>query len=59
MFVAITFLLREVNGDTWRQFKAKCALNRITLRDAVIALVERVVSGDIDLTQPKQKDKKK
>jgi hypothetical protein len=56
----ITFLLREVDRETWRQFKAACALRGLSLRQAILTLVSRVVAGEIDLdpATPKKKDKK-
>ena len=46
--IPVSFLFK-IDRETWRQFKACCALKGRTLHEAVVELVRRTASGEIQL----------
>jgi hypothetical protein len=61
MLPPMGFILRGIDRDLWRRFKAYCALRGTSMRVVILDLVRRVVDGEIDLDKRKSdktKDKK-
>lgn len=58
----ITYLINNIDRETWNRFKAKCATNGKRIKDVLPDLVKRVADGEIEITDrpdSKGKDKKR
>ena len=53
-YVGTTMMIniRGIADDVHRQFKTKCASQGITMREALMILIEGVVAGELTFTDP-------
>ena len=41
----MNYLIRNINDDLWRKFKARCALEGITVRDWIIRTITNYINS--------------
>lgn len=48
----MTYLLRDIDQDTWTRVKAQAKTDKMTAKDVLLELVKAYASGEVIITKP-------
>lgn len=52
MLCAMTYLLRDIDQDTWTRVKAQAKTDNMTAKDVLLELVKAYASGEVIISKP-------
>jgi len=52
MLCTMTYLLRDIDPDTWTRVKAQAKADNMTAKDVMLELIKAYASGEVIISKP-------